>query len=45
MKHYVDCHSFEDAENMRKQCEAEGFTAEVYRLGSCHFEVQFWKEV
>lgn len=42
--HFVDCHSFAEAEIVKAQCEKEGFIANIYRFGSCHFEVQYYQE-
>ena len=43
-RHYVDCYSREEAEQVVEQCEREGFEAEIYFWGSCHYEVQYWNK-
>lgn len=43
--HFVDCHSLAEAQSVVKQCETEGFIANVYYWGSCHYEVQYYQPI
>lgn len=40
----VDCYSEAEGWEVIAQCEAEGFVAELFYWGSCHWEVQYWKQ-
>lgn len=42
---FADFHSQEDADKFANELESQGYQVSVWRFGSCHYEVQYYKEV